>query len=105
MLSVVQKVFFGPVTKDANKKLPDMTSRELLAVLPLVFAIFIIGVFPNIFLSQIQGATTRVQADFEARVPAGAPRYFEGGLKLVSRKSEAPPRAGGPVAVAKEGAE
>jgi NADH-quinone oxidoreductase subunit M len=97
MLSVVQKVFFGPITKEENKKLPDLTARELIAVLPLVLAIFVVGLFPNIFLSQIQGATQRVQTDFEARVPQGVPRYFEGGMKLVARKSEAPTRAGPPV--------
>jgi NADH-quinone oxidoreductase subunit M len=94
MLSVVQKVFFGPVTKEENKRLPDLTSRELLGVLPLILAIFIIGIFPNMFLTQIQGATQRVQSDFESRVPTGAPKYYEGGLKLMPRKTEAPPRAG-----------
>ncbi len=105
MLSVVQKVFFGPIRKDENRKLTDMTSRELIAVLPLIFAIFIIGIFPNIFLTQIQGATTRVEQDFEARVPQGAPRYFEGGMKLVPRKAEAPVRAGPPVSALKPGEE
>ena len=47
--------------------------------------IFVIGLFPNIFLTQIQGATQRVQQDFENRVPAGAPKYFEGGMKLLPR--------------------
>ncbi len=76
MLSVVQKMFFGPITKAENRHLKDMTSRELIAVLPLILAIFVIGIFPNIFLTQIQGATSRIEADFEARVPAGAPRLF-----------------------------
>ncbi len=101
MLSVVQKVFFGPITKEENRKLPDLSSRELLAVLPLILAIFIIGLFPNMFLSQIQGATSRVQADFESRVPSGAPRYFDGGMKLAGRRAEAPVRAGPPVSALK----
>ena len=92
MLSVVQKVFFGPITKDENKKLTDLSSRELLAVLPLILMIFVIGFFPNIFLTQIQGATQRVEADFEARVAAHPPPlYYDGGLKLLPRRPEATP--------------
>jgi NADH-quinone oxidoreductase subunit M len=102
MLSVVQKVFWGPIRKEENRRLPDMTSREMLAVLPLILAIFVIGFFPNIFLTQIQGATQRVQQDFENRVPSGAPRYFEGGIKLMPRAHEAPVRAGPPVEAVKE---
>jgi len=104
MLTVVQKVFFGPVTKKENEKLPDLTSRELLAVLPLVIAMFVIGFFPNIFLTQIRGATQRVEQDFEQRVPAGAPRYFES-MRLLPRAHEAPPRAGPPVSALPEGKE
>jgi NADH-quinone oxidoreductase subunit M len=105
MLSVVQKVFWGPIRKEENRRLPDMTSRELLAVLPLILAIFVIGLFPNIFLTQIQGATQRVQQDFEQRVPAGAPKYFEGGMKLLPRSQEAPVRAGPPISAIKEEAQ
>jgi NADH-quinone oxidoreductase subunit M len=102
MLSVVQKVFWGPIRKEENRHLKDMTSREVIAVLPLILAIFVIGLFPNIFLTQIQGATQRVEQDFEARVPAGAPKYFEG-MKLLPRAHEAPVRAGPPIGEIKEG--
>jgi NADH-quinone oxidoreductase subunit M len=101
MLSVVQKVFFGPIRKEQNRRLPDLTSRELLAVFPLVLMMFVIGVFPNIFISQIQGATARVEADFEARVPMGAPHYPDG-LKLLPRRQEAPPSVGPKIEALKE---
>jgi NADH-quinone oxidoreductase subunit M len=104
MLSVVQKVFFGPVTKKENEKLPDLTSRELVAVLPLVIAMFVIGFFPNIFLTQIRGATDRVEQAFEMRVPSGAPHYFEG-MRLVPRSQDAPPRVGPPIKALKEAKE
>jgi hypothetical protein len=65
-------------------------------------AIFVVGLFPNIFLTQIQGATQRVQQDFEQRVPSGAPKYFEGGMKLMPRAHEAPVRAGPPIQALKE---
>ncbi len=92
MLNVVQKMFFGPVTKKENKHLPDINGRELVAVAPLVIMVFVIGLFPNIFLSQIKQSCARVQSDLEARIAANpAPSYYTGPLKLLPRKSEAPP--------------
>jgi hypothetical protein len=53
--------------------------------------IFIIGCFPNIFLSQIRGAAQRIEDDVEARIDSNpAPRYYEGPIKLAPRRPEAP---------------
>jgi NADH-quinone oxidoreductase subunit M len=91
MLMVVQKMFFGPITKKENRYLPDMTTRELLSAAPLVMMIFVIGLFPNIFLSQIKDAAARVRDDFEMRVESNpAPRFYEGSIKLAPRRPEAP---------------
>ncbi|WP_433937480.1 NuoM family protein [Sorangium cellulosum] len=54
MLSVVQKMFFGPLTNPKNKHLPDVTPREALALAPLVLMIFVIGLFPAIFLDRMK---------------------------------------------------
>jgi NADH-quinone oxidoreductase subunit M len=92
MLMVVEKMFFGPVTKKENKTLPDVTNRELLSLAPLAVMIFVIGLFPNIFLSQIKGAAARVQDDLEMRVPTGSgPLFYDGPLKLLPPQPEAPP--------------
>jgi NADH-quinone oxidoreductase subunit M len=56
MLSVVQKMFFGPLSNPKNKHLPDLTVRESLALAPLVVMIFVIGFFPNIFLDRMKAA-------------------------------------------------
>jgi len=91
MLMVVQKMFFGPVTKKENATLRDINARELVAVAPLVMMIFVIGVFPNIFLSRIGGAAARVQDDFDARVTANpAPAYYAGPIRLLPARPEAP---------------
>lgn len=50
MLTVVQKMFFGPLSNPKNQHLPDMNVREVGAVAPLLAMIFIIGLFPKIFL-------------------------------------------------------
>ncbi|MGH7436232.1 MAG: complex I subunit 4 family protein, partial [Polyangiaceae bacterium] len=90
MLMVVQKMFFGPVTHKENRRLPDLTARELIAVSPLAMMIFVIGFFPNVFLSEIKGAAARVQDDFNERVQANpAPAFYEGPLRLAPPRAEA----------------
>jgi NADH-quinone oxidoreductase subunit M len=102
MLMVVQKMFFGPLTKDENRALKDVNARELVALAPLTMMIFVIGLFPNVFLSQIKDAAARVQSDFEARVIANpAPTFYEGPIKLLSPRPEQPAqRASQPAAPA-----
>lgn len=90
MLMVVQKMFFGPVTKKVNKHLPDINGRELVAVAPLAMMIFVIGLFPNIFLAQIKGAAERIENDFDARIDTNPPpKFYEGPMKLLPRRPEA----------------
>jgi NADH-quinone oxidoreductase subunit M len=91
MLSVVQKMFFGPITKKENKHLSDVNGREIVALAPLVAMIFIIGFFPNIFLVQIKDAAARVRDDFQARIETSpAPKYYEGPIRMLPRRPEAP---------------
>jgi len=92
MLSVTQKLFFGPITKRENKHLTDVNGREIVALVPLTIMIFVIGFFPNIFLSQIKDAAERVQADLQTRITAApAPEYYTGPIRLLPRKPEATP--------------
>ena len=91
MLMVVQKMFFGPITKKENGALQDINARELVAVAPLAMMIFVIGFFPNIFLSQIKDAAARVQNDFDGRIMMNpAPQFYEGPIKLTSPRQEQP---------------
>jgi NADH-quinone oxidoreductase subunit M len=53
MLSVVQKMFFGPLSNPKNKRLTDISPREIIALAPLVALIFVIGWFPNLFTSRM----------------------------------------------------
>ncbi len=91
MLTAVQKVFFGPVTKKENEGLPDMNSREIIGIAPLVAFIFILGLAPNLFLQSISGATTRIIRDVNERLDASPPPEFHRGVpKLLNRRPEAP---------------
>ncbi|MBL8605661.1 MAG: NADH-quinone oxidoreductase subunit M [Myxococcales bacterium] len=91
MLTAVQKMFFGPITKPENKHLDDMNGREILAVAPLLVMVFVIGFFPNIFLTPMRDAVSRVQSDFAARVEKHpAPLYYDGPMRLEARLADAP---------------
>jgi NADH-quinone oxidoreductase subunit M len=50
MLSMVRRVFFGPITHDENRHLKDLNLRELLVLAPIIILIFAIGLFPNFLL-------------------------------------------------------
>jgi NADH-quinone oxidoreductase subunit M len=62
MLGLTQKTFFGPLTNPKNKKLPDLSVRETVALAPLVLFVFVIGFFPSMFLDRTRDS---VQAFFE----------------------------------------
>ncbi len=62
MLSLTQKMFFGPLTHPKNKNLPDLSVRETLALAPLVLLVFALGLFPSVFLDRTRDS---VQAFFE----------------------------------------
>ena len=89
MLTAIQKMFFGPITRAENKHVTDINAREVLAVAPLMIAIFVIGLAPNLLLSQMHGAVSRVIDDMTARVRESTPP-FEGPIKLLPRSANAP---------------
>ncbi|HZO14475.1 MAG TPA: NADH-quinone oxidoreductase subunit M [Polyangiaceae bacterium] len=62
MLTVVQQMFFGPLTNPKNKGLNDLTPREGLALAPLCLAIFVIGLFPGLLLNRMEPAVTAFRA-------------------------------------------
>ena len=51
MLWMYQRVVFGEVRNPENKKLLDLSLREKLALAPMIVLIFLMGIYPNLFLS------------------------------------------------------
>ncbi len=47
MLWLYQRVAFGKITNPHNEHLADMNTREIVAALPLVALVFIVGLYPN----------------------------------------------------------
>lgn len=70
MLSMVRRVFFGPITNPHNEELEDLNVREIGVLVPLVALIFIIGFFPKTFTEPMQGSVETVVATYGTRVEA-----------------------------------
>jgi NADH-quinone oxidoreductase subunit M len=65
MLGVVQGMFFGPLSNPKNQRLKDLTRRETLALAPLVALIFVIGLFPGIFLDRMKDSVDLAYRQFK----------------------------------------
>jgi NADH-quinone oxidoreductase subunit M len=65
LLWLVQRVFFGPVTNEENKSIPEIAWNEIAAMVPLIVLMVWIGVHPNTFLRKmspsVQQLLTTVQ--------------------------------------------
>jgi len=66
LLWMYQRVIFGSVTNEANRRLPDLTPREWVVLLPVLLFIVWIGVYPATFTgmteTSVQSLITQVQS-------------------------------------------
>ena len=67
MLSLYKKSFFGPVTKEENKKLHDLTGRELTALVPLVAIVIWLGIYPKPVLVPIDNSVKALVSFMEQK--------------------------------------
>jgi NADH-quinone oxidoreductase subunit M len=67
MLWMFQRVMFGEITKEENKKLKDLSLREIVVLLPLIFFIIQIGVYPKPFLSRMDATVKHLVAQVELK--------------------------------------
>ena len=78
MLWMYQRVFFGPVTDEKNRSLPDLSLREGLVLAPIiVFAIWL-GVRPGLVLDRMEASIDRVLAPVIGESAPGAPAGHAG---------------------------
>lgn len=54
MLWMYQRVMFGPLENEENKKLTDLSQREVLVFAPLLALMLLMGLFPTPFLSRME---------------------------------------------------
>ena len=68
LLWMYQRVFFGKVTHDVNRTLPDLNARERVALWPAAAAALVMGVAPLLWLNAIDPAVQAVLAPFTQMV-------------------------------------
>ena len=73
ILFMFQKMFLGPVTKDENRNLKDLTPREIVTLLPLIVFIFWIGLYPKPFFTLMGPAVDKLVAILQMAAVAGLP--------------------------------
>jgi NADH-quinone oxidoreductase subunit M len=61
MLWMLQRVVFGTVTNNENARLKDLNARELGLMLPLLFLMFFMGVYPRVFLDRSKASVGAIR--------------------------------------------
>lgn len=61
LLWMIQRVFFGKVTREENRSLADLSLREIGLMVPLVFLMVFMGVYPRPFLDRSRDAVVAIQ--------------------------------------------
>ena len=65
MLWMFQRVMYGPVTHEVNKKLPDLNLREILVLAPMIIFIFWIGLYSKSFTGIMTASVRDFQYNLE----------------------------------------
>jgi NADH-quinone oxidoreductase subunit M len=67
LLWMYQRVIFGEVVHEANRRLPDLTPREWAVVVPVVLFIVWIGVYPTPFTGPTEATLEALVAQVQAK--------------------------------------
>jgi NADH-quinone oxidoreductase subunit M len=65
LLWLYQRVVFGPLDRDENRQLTDLSGRERLVLAPVIALCFLMGLYPRPFLERIQPSVERMLARVE----------------------------------------
>jgi NADH-quinone oxidoreductase subunit M len=68
LLKLIQRLVFGPLTRDENRTLADLGGREVAALAPLCLLMLWIGVTPGLFLKPSEQALAATLADYRQRL-------------------------------------
>jgi len=87
MLWMYQRTMFGKITKPENESLKDLNLREKIVLIPLILAIFWIGVYPKPFFEKMEPSVKSLIEN--SKIKYAKNQLFDEGLHL--NKQEAKP--------------
>jgi len=67
LLWMLSRMFFGPLTEQANVKMKDLSVRELLVLIPMGLLMIILGLMPQPFLKVSEPAAERLLETIERK--------------------------------------
>ena len=70
LLYMFQKVMFGPITRDANRTLRDVSTREIFVFIPIIAMIFVMGIYPKPFLKAMDGSVRQMMFEYREGLEA-----------------------------------
>jgi NADH-quinone oxidoreductase subunit M len=73
MLWMFQRVMFGRVTHDENRRLADLTAREIAVLVPVLLGIIWIGIYPRPFLMVTEASVKQLLAQVHVRYRVEVP--------------------------------
>ena len=98
LLKLIQRILFGPITKEENRGLADLGWREVVALVPLCVLMLWIGVVPAHFLKPSEQALAATLADYRQRL--SGPEVQQATLRalrtVMPAAAETLPRIGAP---------
>jgi NADH-quinone oxidoreductase subunit M len=85
LLWMLQRVVFGKITNNENARLKDLNARELGLLLPLLFLMFFMGVYPRAFLDRSKASVEAVRERVSGKQAGGSytVKSFDNGKPIV----------------------
>tara|TARA_B100000029_G_scaffold142835_1_gene138069 strand:- start:2467 stop:3153 length:687 start_codon:yes stop_codon:yes gene_type:complete len=65
MLYLYKRIIFGSISNENLKDILDLSLREKIIMIPLVIVIFLIGIFPNIFIEPMRLSIETITLNYE----------------------------------------
>jgi NADH-quinone oxidoreductase subunit M len=97
LLWLVQRVFFGPITNEENRRIPEIAWNEVVAIVPLIILMVWIGVHPNTFLNKmtpsVQKLLATVRGEEQSEIMLTSKTVVSGQWSVVSKSTAAAPLA------------
>src|SRR6185436_3186126 len=86
LLWLVQRVFFGPITKEENRTIPEIAWNEVAAMVPLVILMLWIGLHPNTFLRNMTPSVEQLLTTVEQGRESGSTMVARGLTGMTRRR-------------------